>query len=282
MREASVKFFFLFLLLFIALNIAAQVLPRDREFNGIDPLSRAKIHGFYKNGHPDSVWTFYNQDGTIWKKGTYKQCSFDLGYFKVISTKRKINWLEPGVEHGRWEIYHPNGKVKIQYNMKCGLKSGPEKHFDANGVLLSEVVYVNNEIVLTKRFHDNGTLWELKTYFHGRWEREEDGDYYQRLENSVVRFYDTGELELSYSERSGVFHGLYRMFGKDGTLLYEAFYEDGEMHGKELVCYENGMRRTETDYNLGKKSGQSVSYSPDGNVIKVQIWDNGILRDELK
>ena len=91
-------------------------------------------------------------------------------------------------------------------------------------------------------------------------------------------FFDTGELEISYTDHKGVFEGPYKMFQKNGLLRYEVNYTNGEQNGIEHVYYESGLRRLETGYKMGRKHGQSFTYSEDGKIVKRQIWENGVLK----
>lgn len=87
----------------------------DGEFSETYPNGQLKIKGLYKNGKADSTWTFYFSDGKIFKTGNYKDCSYDLGYIKILGRAIDYEWHERGIENGTWKIYHKNGVLKTEY-----------------------------------------------------------------------------------------------------------------------------------------------------------------------
>jgi antitoxin component YwqK of YwqJK toxin-antitoxin module len=274
------KFRFLILGLLFTFHLRGQQRPTDGEYKEIYQNGELKIQGFYKQGNADSIWTFYFADGKVFKTGTYNDCSYDLGYIKMIPQGIDNEWHERGVENGIWKIYHPNGKLKTEYNSVCGTKTGLIKIFDDKGHLKSESFYSNGEIQIEKEFFDNGLISQMAAYSYTDWEIEEDGNYYRSFRKTVSVFYDTGELEISYTDFKGVFQGQYKMFRKNGFLQYEVNYDKGEENGIERLYYENGLRHSETEYKMGKKHGQSLTYSTDGKIVKKQIWENGVLKTE--
>jgi antitoxin component YwqK of YwqJK toxin-antitoxin module len=75
-------------------------------------------------------------------------------------------------------------------------------------------------------------------------------------------FYDTGELKKEVDYVNGVEHGLYKLFGKDGTLLIYANQTNGELNGEWREYYEDGRLREIGQYNNNE-------YSP------IDFWDEG-------
>jgi uncharacterized protein len=272
------KLLLLVLGLILTFHLHGQKRPVEGEFKETYQNGQLKIHGFYKQGKADSIWTFYFADGKVFKTGKYKDCAYDLGYIKMVQHVIDREWHERGIETGTWKIYHPNGALRTEYHSVCGTKTGLIKVFDEKGHLKSESFYSNGEVQFEKDFFDNGLISQVAAYSYYNWEIEEDGNYYQHFLKTVSVFYDTGELEVSYTEYKGVFQGQYKMFGKNGFLQYEVNYDKGKENGIERVYYDNGFRRSETEYKMGNKHGQSVTYGEDGTIAKKQTWENGVLK----
>lgn len=108
--------------------------------------------GIYMNQKRDSVWTFYNRDGDIIARESYKE----------------------GEKHGKSEAYHTNGKVAEVKHYQMGEKQGEWKRFFESGRPMAEGNYSNGildgEVVY---YHPNGKPRlkgkYVKGKMHGTW-----------------------------------------------------------------------------------------------------------------
>jgi antitoxin component YwqK of YwqJK toxin-antitoxin module len=73
-------------------------------------------------------------------------------------------------------------------------------------------------------------------------------------------FYETGELKQEIEYVTGIEHGAYKFFGKDGTLLISATQVNGGFDGDWSEYYDNGQLKEVGKYN-------SNWYSP------IDFWD---------
>lgn len=269
---------FIIIGLLLTFQVSGQKRQADGEFKETYSNGRLKSHGFYKKGKADSTWTFYFEDGKIYKTGNYKDCIYDLGYVKIELLGIGHDWNERGIENGTWKIYHPNGILKTEYQTICGIKTGLVKVFDDKDRLKTESFYSNGELQFEREFFDTGVVSKYSTFNY--YTIKDGKNYLKHFKTNVSVFYDTGELEELYQEDNFEFHGEYKKFWKNGYIQYEATYENGYKEGIEREYYDNGLRKSETEYKEGAKHGQSFLYSREGKIIKKQNWDEGVLKKE--
>ena len=155
---------FIIIGLLLSFHLRGQQRPTDGEFKETYSNGQLRIHGFYRNGKADSTWTFYFADGKLFKTGTYKDCSYDLGYIKIFQSASHYEWHERGIENGNWKIYHPNGILKTEYQSICGIKTGLIKVFNEKGHLETESFYSNGELQFEKEFYDTGVVSKYTTF----------------------------------------------------------------------------------------------------------------------
>lgn len=96
-----------------------------------------------------------------------------------------------------------------------------------------------------------------------------NGLFFQR--NTIDPFTGTaldkhsnGKKKLSVPIKNGKFQGTVREWAKDGTKIYEAEYNQGKQHGKELQWYANGEKKVELNYIEGQPSGICTEWHKNG------------------
>lgn len=114
--------------------------------------------------------------------------------------------------------------------------------------------------------------------------------YYLEGGTARIAFYNEGKLV-----------GLYQMFSPEGVLIYEAYYQNGLLHGLCKIfdvqsgiiksemdfaygqqegimrIYQNGIIWYELHYHQGKKNGTAKTFNNQGKVIVEDLYNN----DEL-
>ena len=123
-----------------------------------DKEGRLLTKGFYNQKNRDSVWLFYNEDGRLIKRATYRM-GIKQGLHVIFTsqgdTAEVTNWLD-NRRHGRWwkrigrngyitgkyingklegrvVEYDQNGKIAREGNYKDGLKEGNNTIYE-NGI----------------------------------------------------------------------------------------------------------------------------------------------------
>ena len=120
--------------------------------------------GFLKNGQKDGEWLGYHYGGEIHKKQTYKD----------------------GIQIGKEEYFHPNGKLRSLVKIVNGKKSGDFKEYYANGDLELEGQYdaEGKRTGVWKEYYESGKLREVYGFQSDKWH----GEY--------VKYYENGKLEI--------------------------------------------------------------------------------------
>lgn len=87
-------------------------------------------------------------------------------------------------------------------------------------------------------------------------------------------FYDTGEIKFRYSrilsadKTRWIRHGLFREYHKNGQIISEGMYENGEESGLWHDYYENGNLAAKGNYKGGVEVGEWKYWDLNGEEIK--------------
>jgi len=89
------------------------------------------------------------------------------------------------------------------------------------------------------------------------------------------------EYEIYRDEMSNkpIRHGYYRSFHEDGTYMEVGKFEEGEMVGRWVSFDKIGRLRFEANYRSGKRNGKSFEYDKNGKLVKMEVYENGVLGD---
>jgi antitoxin component YwqK of YwqJK toxin-antitoxin module len=98
----------------------------------------------YKNGKITGTTKTYHKNGNIAIRLTHlkKKSYIAESYYStgILSSKYQS---KNGKKHGIWKEYFINGKIKSIVNFKKGLKTGLQKNYNKDGVMINEV-YIKN------------------------------------------------------------------------------------------------------------------------------------------
>ena len=96
------------------------------------------------------------------------------------------------------------------------------------------------------------------------------------IPDSVVKEYDEDKhLFFEGEYRSGLPHGLARIYFDNGKVEVEKTYKFGKLEGTAVVYYENGNTRLETVYENNIRNGMQRKFHPSGAVKEVSTYVNG-------
>ena len=102
-------------------------------------------------------------------------------------------------------------------------------------------------------------------------EGKENGEWVYRSPNS--------EIDGNYAD--GMRNGLWQYWdvsesmGKPKVLRFEGRYIEDNPHGEHTYYWDNGNRKEEGEYEMGKKVGEWIYYSYDGTPFIVVSYVNG-------
>jgi antitoxin component YwqK of YwqJK toxin-antitoxin module len=145
----------------------------DGYYREFYPNGKPFIDGNYRQGKQHGEWSYFFDNGQLQRKVTYQDGRLhgEWDRFRADGTLAAKHSYENGLRHGIWqtfdatgkqllqeEVYshgkpngtmkawHPNGKLKVQVEVKDGVSHGRTQQWDENGKLLADVTYVEGKL----------------------------------------------------------------------------------------------------------------------------------------
>lgn len=224
------------------------------EFTNVNNLRQGEGFFYYESGELYRQVTFvdnleqgkgfeYAKDGRI-----ITFLNYEKGYIRSIEKVNRLN--KRGQRKGFWVEYWPNGNLKEEGNWTNDVRNGLFKFYKKNGELDKIEVYRGGEIV-------------------------------EDAEQAVVldirkEYYEDGKLKLIGSYKEGTKQGVFREYGKDGSIINSYLYENNTKTGEGIIdpegkyqgnwkrFYPTGELRAEGQYIDGKKEGEWKFYYQNG------------------
>ncbi|MEC9303278.1 MAG: hypothetical protein VYD59_02425 [Bacteroidota bacterium] len=163
------------------------------------------------------------QKGMIFKIRT--NCEYVIKNGLFISSKGyyKNNQISQETQrNGICKFYYKNGVIKYTGNMVEGWYDGVWKYFDKKGVLETEEIWEDGELITEKDYEKNGSLWREM-----EWTSDNSG---------IFKLYDGG-LGLVIKE------GTLKNGKKEGVWKYYTVnYEDGTKKLDKKIIFKNGKK----------------------------------------
>ena len=201
---------------FMSFNLMAQGI-NQKDAQGLrhgtwsktyDGTKQLRYTGTFNHGKEEGVFKFYDKSGgkpIAIKKYTPGEELVDVVFYTKSGSKISEGKMMKRSKEGEWLYYHKDGKTimtremykndllegvrtvyfingrKAQETMYGkGLKEGKDIHYNEEGVVLKEYVFVNDILEgLTKLYDGNGVLFREGRYKanrkHGSWKYYENG-----------------------------------------------------------------------------------------------------------
>ena len=108
---------------------------------------------------------------------------------------------------------------------------------------------------------------------------------------TVCRKNSFGELKLEYADKQDIAKGDTLVEGKvtgyievDGTrqVLSEYVLKDGLMEGQQIGYFSNGKKRSEVNYEQGRKNGKAIEWNTDGEVVSEIVYKDDEVVEVIK
>lgn len=177
-----------------------------------------------------------------------KRLFFVFAFFACYFTSgdcnaQKINQFNQSKKRtGVWKKYHPNKNIRYTGQFKNGKEIGVFKFYD---------VTTSEKPVIIKTFFKNS-------------------------DSLLVQFYTIkGEIKSEGTLNGRKRVGSWKYFYKNGALMSEENYKDGELHGKQLVYYPKGQVTEFSEYKKGLLDGVTSKFSSKGILIEEITYKNG-------
>jgi antitoxin component YwqK of YwqJK toxin-antitoxin module len=198
---------------------------------------------------------------------------------------------QKGRKQGAWKVYDANGELKYRGNYVDGKPVGEFVYYYPDGL---KKAIVNNldsgKISYIRMFHKDGKLMA-------------EGKYIDKLKDSTWLYYsgEDGTLTLEEQYDLGVKQGNWKtyypsgqvmevvhykddqkegpwiQYFSDGSMKAEGTYINGELEGLFVLKHMNGNVEVSGTYRKGKKEDTWVHLNEIGELIKKEVYKNGVL-----
>ncbi|MDR2920317.1 MAG: hypothetical protein LBV72_13265 [Tannerella sp.] len=251
---------------------------------------REYIVANFKDGLPEGKWeTFrYNK---LYEKRNYKKGRLDgkvITYGSDGKTVVAESTSSSGKRNGRYTTYYTNGQLEKEQEFKEGKEHGYLRTYDQDGNIKWDCYYEEGKMhgQQTQLFISSLHGYYVKTsnYEHGVLV----GDYSEVYPNGKIK-------EKGKYDKNGKKTGTWTTGNKDGSLIDECEYKNGERDGKRKTFfndntvskiqtykageitgltteynYKTHKLESETTYLEGRKEGPFKVYHDDGKTVKIQ------------
>ncbi len=174
------------------------------------PSGTLKHEITYTNGIAKGPAKFYYRDGTIWEEGFWDETHWEGEYNLYHANGQKFyqwHYNDNGKRTGEQKYFHANGQVQYSGNWENGKINGDVEVYNESGQLVEK-----------REYSENG--FEQSTVITTRPENKESN-----ADPKILPFYGTGHYTLKE---------------KDGKVIKEGYFRDGELQdGKHFIYNEN-------------------------------------------
>ncbi len=199
-----------------------------------------------EKGERDGFWKEYYDDGNLRAEGTY----------------------DKDKKSGKWKFFHRSGVMEQEGSYKNGLPEGEWRWYYASGDLMREESYFNGlPDGITTEYDEEGNIITRGEYIEGK----ESGEWYYR----------SGDSEIKGTYADGMRNGLWeyrdirQLSGSADILRFKGRYIEDNPHGEHTYYWDNGNRKEEGTYEMGKKVGEWIYFNYDGTPFIVVTFVNG-------
>lgn len=214
-----------------------------------------------QNGDSLEFRQYFYDDGSLSSEG-YIEDGQPEGYWKSYFPNGTLKSEGDRVDHflnGPWRFYNQEGELVNIIRYSFGKKQGLSETFQ-DSVLIAEEPYQNNrQEGLSKYYYPDGSIEKWVPFRRG----SEDGQgYHFTPEGTVdaVLTYSSGvltrEQKINRTNRLGMKQGLWMEFDRNMNIRVEGTYRDDLKHGYWKF------------------------YQPNGNLIRIEHWINGVLQED--
>lgn len=229
--------------------------------------NQIKTEGKYVDGKKQGVWKTFFPSGQLKQEITYVD-NRPNGYVRIYYENGNLS--EEGIWKGnkwvgKYKFYHKNGKVAYDWNYNnTGKRTGEQKYYYENGNKMIEGTWENGkENGTVKEYNEKGELIVEKTFNNGK------------LNINSVKIYNKGQQIT------------------DNTNEIKQQDTENKIQktnpNEKVGTLSDGFHKTYTRYKkLDKEgifkagrlyTGKDYIYDSDGNLLKINIYNNGTLID---
>jgi len=210
-------------------------------FNEAGQLSSEE---YFVNGCRHGVWKIFNEDGSLLIKRNYVNNKLDgvSTYWSVNGRIYRESNYKNGELHGAQKTWYENGQIREIENFENGLRKGWQIFFNENGELIYSVNLKNG----------NGKI----SYIIPETEKQ----ITFKFENGKIVEPENGMLSLGIGDEVN--------FRKEGTVIKEHTYKNGELVLKRYIRLKNDLVKTEVNYKCGEQHGSYKQWHENGQLAE--------------
>ncbi len=145
--------------------------------------------------------------------------------------------------------------------------------------------YQEDSTKVASIFHIKDSLLNGKsTQFYLSGKKQSEYDFYNREKNGYVRYWSeegvlTLEHQFEYIDyghlQSSLRVGKWRDWDDQGNLLKISHFKDNELHGRQVIFYENGQVKVEEFYKNGERDSIMNEYHANGQLFRQLKYRDG-------
>ncbi|NRA11139.1 MAG: hypothetical protein HRT57_04185 [Crocinitomicaceae bacterium] len=87
---------------------------------------------------------------------------------------------------------------------------------------------------------------------------------------NAVAYYDNGKKSEQVEYRKGKKKGVSRLWFKDGSISYVAYYRNNKLHGSVKTWWVNGNKRSHSNYKKGVVRGKQTEWYKSGPMYTIK------------
>ena len=224
------------------------------------PSGKKMLSMVYRYGEKHGDWTYFNEDGKILIKASYRNDLKNGYYVDFIRNFRGRYWNDK--KHRKWEynvgsaayrkLYFNRGKLVSNPNMMYRYrtivnKQGKEEEINNQEIQRKHILTNIYDTVLLP--NDSGEMIKHPIKFI------EDNGYSHPNQQQAVFESNPNQSAVVRFVYQGKINGLYKMYYPNGNIYRYYHYKNGELHGDWKEYRSNGSLKTRGNYYFGKKHG---------------------------
>jgi uncharacterized protein len=263
---------------------AEEIMKLDIQ-NEYYPDGKIKISAMSRNGLLEGVMRTYDTAGVILEGFIYSK--------GVIIASGVVN--EDGNRHGSWKDFYADGKLRAEGKYENGKQIGIWKYFYPNGQVEQTGKFNKNGKPdgTWKWFFENGSLLREESYRNGlqdglKIEYDEtgkiieEGEFVDGLEEGIWKE-TIGDCFLRGSFRDGLRTGEWVKYilekngsKTDSLISFKGSFTEDLPDGKQVYYWDNGKKREEGLFIMGKREGEWFQFNYDGTPFIMITYKNGV------
>ncbi|WP_430817755.1 hypothetical protein [Carboxylicivirga sp. RSCT41] len=264
--------------------------------------------GNYLRSRQDGIWRSYHENGQLASEGKMDK-GISSGQWKHYYNNGKPEsilfhkdeetviiedvWDENGHQHvkngeGHFKLFHSNGQVMTEGQVKEGLQKGEWLSYYENGQLKEEGVYEGDLYLINNTWKSDGTAMVVdgNGYYQSFYDDEikvhESGSILNGLrEGNWISLYET--TQSTYQEqyyKAGRRSGETKIYFETGELYAIGSIEDNKREGEWTWYHGNGLISSTANFVNDKKEGKQSMWNEVGELTKEEFYSNGELTEE--